>query len=172
MDLLPDRDIKKVAQDLIVALSLELISQGHKNTGSLISSMSSKIINLGNVKELQIFMNEYGLIVNDGVKANKVPYSRGSKRGGKSRYIQGLIDFVKNKGLASGDKEAQSIAFAIAAVHKKEGIGTNKSKRFSKNGKRKGWIDDTLKDKLDSIANQVHNVAFKSFSIEVDQILK
>ena len=94
MDLLPDRDIKKVAQDLIVALSLELISQGHKNTGSLISSMSSKIINLGNVKELQIFMNEYGLIVNDGVKANKVPYSRGSKRGGKSRYIQGLIDFV------------------------------------------------------------------------------
>lgn len=172
MEILSDSDIKKFAQDLIVALSIELINQGHKNTGSLISSMSSTILNKGDAKDLLIFMNEYGLVVNDGVKANKVPYSRGSKRGGKSKYIQGLVDFVKQKGLASGDKEATSIAFAIASVHKKEGISTNKSKRFSKNGKRKGWIDDTLRDKIGGITNDLHDVAFRNVSLNIDEALK
>ena len=134
--------------------------------------MSSKIVNMGDSKELLIFMNDYGLTVNDGIKANKVPYSPGSKRGGKSRYIQGLIDFVKQKGLASGDKEAQSIAFAIAAVHKKEGIGTDKAKRFSKNGKRTGWIDDTLENKFDSLTNGLHDAAFRSVSLDIDKTLK
>ena len=172
MELLPDSELKKIAQDLIVDLSLELMAQGHKNTGSLISSLSSQIVDLGNSKDLLIYMSDYGLVVNDGVKASKVPYTRGAKRGGKSKYIQGLIDFVKSKGMASGDKEAQSIAFAIAAAHKKDGISTNKSKRFSKNGKRRGWIDDTLKAKFDSLADSVQDTAFRSISVELDQILK
>jgi hypothetical protein len=46
--------------------------------------------------------------------------------------------------MGKSEKEAKSIAFAIASKHKKEGMPTKTSARFSKTGKRTGFIEQAL----------------------------
>jgi hypothetical protein len=46
--------------------------------------------------------------------------------------------------MGKSDKEAKGIAFAIASKHKKEGMPTKGSVRFSKTGKRTGFIEQAL----------------------------
>ena len=87
----------------------------------------------------------------------------------KSKYIDGLTDFAKKR-FGLNDKEAQSAAFAIAKKQKKEGMPTKNSFKFSKNGKRTGFIDDTIQNATpaiekiieESIFNFIINYNFKT----------
>ena len=71
----------------------------------------------------------YGIIQNEGVAADKIPFipnserkARGMERSGfkTSKYIQGLVNYVKKK-MGASDKDALSIAFSIA--HKQRAVG-------------------------------------------------
>ena len=71
---------------------------------------------------IQGYVLDYMATINTGVTASRIPYSRGSGAR-SSQYIQGLTNYVKRR-MGKSDKEAKSIAFAIASKHKKEGMPT------------------------------------------------
>lgn len=134
---------------LISALSEELIAQGHRNTGSLIKSFEGRVRpdKLG----VEIWGNKYAHYVDKGVKANRIPYTKGRGRGGRSKYIQALIEYFKQKGVA----DPKAAAFATANAHKREGMPTRRSLRFSSTGKRTGFIGTAIQKNRESIDREL-----------------
>jgi len=126
---------------LISALSEELIAQGHRNTGALIKSFEGRVRpdKLG----VEIWGEEYAHYLNKGVRASVVRnrmYSGNRGRGGTSDYIKGLIAYFEQKGAA----DPKAAAFATANMHRKGGMPTNRSIRFSRTGARRGFIKFAL----------------------------
>jgi hypothetical protein len=97
-----------------------------------------------------IYVLESAVILNYGVTANRVPFG-GSGRGGKSKYIQALLDWAANIKPNLSDKERKSFVFAVAKKAKKEGHPTNGSYAFTKNGRRKDWIKYSIEMNSDNI---------------------
>lgn len=140
-----DAEIKSVLNDALVfvvgKLKEELKAQGHVLTGNLLNSIQISFIETGDEIIGGIISEEYGLALDKGVRAKRIPYKRGS--GAKSsKYIAALIRFFELRGL--GPKNARSAAFATANVHKREGMPTQNSFKYSSNGRRTGWISDTV----------------------------
>lgn len=142
--------LNRVAAIIRKELTKEIIAQGHNLTGKLKDSIRQEIVKSGGDLSLDIFIEDYGIFVDRGVKASRIPYKPGSGRK-TSKYINGLMDFVRKRGLATGDKEVKNIAFAIAMKHKKEGMPTRSSRRFSKNGKRLNFVQEALDRVVDDI---------------------
>lgn len=140
------KDLSDNLDDLGYFLKVELQKQlkgsGHEATGKLSKSIEHEVQDYAKGLELTISYLRYGIFVNDGVSAARVPFGR--KTGAKfSLYIQGLIEWVKVKRLAQG-VEAVGLAFGIARKHKKVGISTPDSRRFAPNGVRNGFRDRVL----------------------------
>ena len=118
----------------------ELLRQGHKATGSLIKSVEPKVASTQLTKMVGVILaNDYGLIVDGGVKASRVPFS-GVGGGGTSQYIQALIEWANIVRPSLTDEETKSFVFAVANTHRREGIPTNGSFSYSENGRRTEWI--------------------------------
>ena len=123
-------------------LTEELVRQGHKLTGSLIQSLDTKYKEGKRKDRIDFLMLKYGLYLNYGVKPERIPYTEdGPPRGGKSKYIQGLIEFAMKK-FSLDKKAATSVAFAIAKKQKKKGSPLS--------GKI-GFIDNVLEKDDDAI---------------------
>ena len=128
---------------LIDQIKKELEGQGHRASGELIESIGAEIKNTGDQIIANILMEDYGWVLDTGVKRSKIPYSRKRDnnkriRGGVSQYIEGLIKWaliVKT----SDRKKAKSFAFAVAQRAKLAGHPTKGSYSYSKNGRRKAW---------------------------------
>jgi hypothetical protein len=116
--------------------------QGHELTGSAVKQMETMVRMEINTLIIEGFVPDYMAINNQGVTAARIPYTPNSGRP-PSKYISGLIDYVKKR-MGKSDKEAKGIAFAIASKHKREGMPTKTSARFSKTGKRTGFIEQAL----------------------------
>ena len=102
-------------------LTDELIRQGHKLTGALIESFEGKVRETTDKTSLDFLMLIYGRSLNDGIPPERIPYTiGGAPRGGKSKYIEGLIDFALKR-FTLDKKRATSIAFAIARKQKEKG---------------------------------------------------
>jgi hypothetical protein len=159
----------KIGQIAIEAVKLELAAQGHRLTGALIDSVTYQVKQTATGALIEGLLLDYGIPVNTGVPAANIPYTRkanlgtfrktGFRRsGGKaSKYIAGLKLFAKLR-FRVNEREATRIAFAIANKHKKEGMPTQASKRFSSTGKRTGAIQDGLAnvdDKIQEVINEV-----------------
>lgn len=129
------------AVELAMQFIDELKDQGHKATGRLIASVVARVSSALDEIDLALSHLDYGIIVNTGVSANRVPYSRGS--GAKtSKFIDALIAWVRLRGIAGGlDKKVKSVAFAIATAMKRDGVPTRGSYKFTNNGRRTMWID-------------------------------
>lgn len=135
------RELSRLIGELILRdLALELRDQGHKLTGGLIRSLEYKVRRTANEVLIDFFSAPYGRILNTGVPARKIPFSPGAPRGKTSKYIEGLIRYAKKR-FGFSKKQATRRAFQIANAHKREGMPTRGSYRFSKNGRRTGWID-------------------------------
>jgi len=129
-----EAQLAKIGDLLVVAFREELKEQGHFLTGRLNRSIEARI----RTNIVQIFANDYALYLDSGVKPNRIPFGGG---GGKSsQYIQGLMAYAMQRFKVNA-KEATKIAFAIANVQKRQGMPTKRSFRFSKNGKRTGFIE-------------------------------
>lgn len=129
-------------------LTDELIRQGHKLTGSLIHSLDSKFKEAKTKDRIDFLMLSYGRALNDGVKPNKIPYTIGGPpRGGKSKYIQGLIEFAMKK-FSLDKKAATGVAFAIAKKQKEKGSPLT--------GKI-GFIDNSLEANMDKIVELIQD---------------
>ncbi len=156
-----DLDLSNIEKLIINELQQELIGQGHKATGSLINSMEGRTMVLPNSVVVEILMDDYSQYVNDG-----------RKPGGKKVPISVLIDWVERRGIASGNKDVKNAAFAIQQKIFREGSPTDGSFKFSNNGRRKGFIDFVIDNKLDPILAQLGDDVFQEFDALVTDIVK
>ncbi len=142
MDELNDLLFKFISKQL----TDELIRQGHKLTGALINSLDSKVRETTSGTSFDYLMLVYGRSLNDGIKPANIPYTiGGAPRGGKSKYIEGLINFALKK-FTLDKKKATGIAFAIARKQKEKG--------FPLTGKI-GFIDNVLSADMDEITELI-----------------
>lgn len=140
---------------LVQKLGQELRDQGHSLTGDLITSLEYRVRETATGVTVEFIANQYGEYLNTGVSASRIPYTpRGPRRGGTSQYIQALIRYVERR-MGLRGKEATGVAFAIARAHKREGMPTRASYRFSKNNRRTGWVDVVLKQEENKIQETV-----------------
>ena len=135
-----------------------LVQQGHVMTGELKNSVGGMVKSEADGLVAEISFLKYGLAQDTGIKAGKIPYSRGSGAS-RSKYIQGLIKFVKMK-IESNEKKAKGIAFAIAQTHKRKGMHT-------KNGnpapQQQGWFSKAVESQQSAIEDVVQAAIFANF---------
>ena len=136
--------IDKVATNIQVILAEELIRLKRRASGAFINSLSHVIERDG---ELGIVIKIRGLdywkIINYGVAANKIPYTAGKRTGASdSDYINGLIRWIKIKGIASDNDVVRGIAFAIATKQTSKGKGWGLGNPMDKG--KLGFIEKSL----------------------------
>ena len=154
-------DFNKVGKLIIASLQKELIEQGHDATGNLINSFEQRVIEVPNSIVLEILMDDYGIYVNEG-----------RKTGGKKVPINVLVDWIERRAIVNGDKEVKSLAFAIQQTIHKEGIPTKGSFKFSNNGRRKGFIDFVIDNKLDNAINELEEQVFEGYDETIATMVK
>ena len=141
------RTLFRLGNKMLEEFGLSLIKKQRKASGKLINSMKTVVQNVVGGVQLELKMLNYWRVVNDGVEADRVPYSRGSGKR-NSKYIRGLINWLRIKGIASEVQHIKQIAFAIATKHKREGIPLDKNKL--------GFVDDVLETGiLDDLRSEV-----------------
>ena len=119
-----------ISRTLFAEMTAILQQQGHIFSGNLVKSFEVKVEEKMTETNIMFLMENYGLSLNYGIPANRIPFSPiPPYRGGKSKYIEGLRRWAKVKFSAS-DKRALSIAFAIANKHIKEGYPLSKKIGF------------------------------------------
>lgn len=160
---------------LITDLKRELIDQGHILTGTLRDSIEMlPIIKNKDITEAFVVLERYYEALDTGVPSTSIRFSRGSGKG-HSRYIEALIRFWELKAGLTGDN-AVSAAFALATKHKKEGMPTQNSWRYSSNGRRKEFFShtinnsrhiDTFEDRLQIISEEIAERIFDKFQINI-----
>ena len=158
-------ELVKILSDFIFKqLTAELISQGHKLTGALINSFEARIKEQTEDKlTIDFLMLNYGLSLNDGIKPDRIPYTPGGpRRGGTSKYIEGLIRFAKQRFFAD-QKRATQIAFAIATKQKREG--------YPLTGKI-GFIDNVLNGDENAIVALIEERFEASLQLLIEEFTK
>ena len=167
-------ELQKLADDIaqmaIDAVANEWKAQGHNLTGAAIKNMETVIHTETDKIIIEGFVPEYMAINNKGVLSTKIPYYPGSGRK-ESEYIKGLMKYAKQR-FGASDKEAKSIAFAIASKHKKEGMPTIKSQKHSQTGKRTGFIEQALEKKEAEMADLINRAIYQSMIITVETFYK
>ena len=154
-------DFKFIEQFIILELQEELIGQGHQATGNLVNSFEGRTMTLPNKIVIEILMDDYGTYVNEGRKA-----------GGKKVPIDVLINWIEKRAIVNGDKEKKNLAFAIQQKIFKEGSPTQGSFKFSLNGRRKGFIDFVIENKLDEVFDAIRMEVFEGFEEQISDIIK
>lgn len=151
-------DIKAIAaqaRDIAVKeLKESLVASGGVNTGKGLNSIEGVLKDFGYVIEVQVFAREYLKYFDRGTPANKIPFNPGSGRK-TSKYIDGLTEYWKSKGL--NEKEAKSAAFALAHKHKKYGNPL----RFKGNGSK------FLTSRIKTIKEQVEDLLIGSMGVTI-----
>lgn len=165
-----DSEISRVAKFLVDTIGENLVRQGHKRTGKLLNSIEFVVVN--NFRELgfDIYMEHYGAIVDKGVKAERIPFTIGSGAK-KSKYIEALIRWAKTFSFIQSHKEAKSFAFAVAMKHKKEGMPTQGSFRFSETGERTDFFTGVLEDNEDKITDMLLESIGNEFQFILDDLI-
>lgn len=151
-----ERLARNIANLVIKALQMQFILQGHRLTGKLNKSIEERIEVTDFGLKIQILLEPYGIILNRGVPANKIPFSLSRTGNRSSKYIKGLQRFAKLRFFVS-DKQALRIAFAIARKHKREGMPTKGSFKFSRTGKRTDAFQEALNDSQKAIDSLIQD---------------
>ena len=154
---------EQVGEVVKKAVKQAFIMQGRSLTGALVNSIDYSVNATVTSAFIEFTLLDYGMILNYGVPANRIPFSPGS--GAKSsKYIDGLKMYAKLR-FNANDKEAERIAFAIAHKHKKFGMPLDK---------KTGAVEQGLKESSDEVEalisealTKVINVLFLSSFAEV-----
>lgn len=163
--------LAQLTRVIVEAVAAEWKAQGHNLTGNAVDQIEVVVRDLVfGYTGLDVMVVDYMAINNQGVKAKKIPYKRGS--GAKeSEYIKGLIDYAKKR-FVVGDKEAKQIAFAIATRHKREGMPTKASARFSSTGKRTGFFEVVIAGIEERLAKIIEESVEETFNFVFDNYFK
>lgn len=146
-----------------------LQAKGHVNTGRLLASIEKRVQQEGNNIVGIIEMLDYGLPQDTGIPAKNIPFS-GIGGGGKSKYIQALIQWVKQKGFGAGTlSEQKGIAFAIAKTHAK--VGMHSQKGFPAPNK-KGFFTEAVEKLEPEIEAVITKAVEKNFEVLIDKAIR
>lgn len=159
-----DRDIlQNLAELLIKNMRAQIELAGHVMTGSLRDSLESQITETSTSAVIEILLNDYGLALDQGVPPDRVPFDFiPPYRGGRSDYIEGLARFATLKLGANSEREALSIAFAIANKHKRAGLPVAGPSEF---------IQKTLDTTEQQITQAVEDYAAAVFGVMMDDFI-
>jgi hypothetical protein len=154
---------EQVGEVVKKAVKQAFVMQGRTLTGALVNSIDYSVNATVNSAFIEFTLLDYGMILNYGVPANRIPFSPGS--GAKSsKYIDGLKMYAKLR-FNANDKEAERIAFAIAHKHKKFGMPLDKKTGAVEKGleESKEEVEELISEAL----TKVINVMFLSSFAEV-----
>jgi hypothetical protein len=164
------KELSFVADFLVDAIIDNLILQGHKGSGKLMKSIVYSVQTFLDGLGFDVYMERYGIYLDKGIKPERIPFSIGSGRQ-SSKYIQGLIRFAKTLPFVSNQRQAQSIAFAIAVVQKREGMSTVASRRFSATGRRQGFFTDAVEDNTAQVQELLEGAMGNTIQVILDGIV-
>lgn len=162
--------LEQIATLAIQAVAIEWKAQGHNLSGKAIRELETRIVEKANSTVIEGYVIDYMSNINSGVPASRIPYNPGSGAR-SSKYIDGLINYVKRR-MGKSDREAQRIAFAIASKHKREGMPTKGSRRFSKTGKRTGFIEQALDNIEPQLAQLIEQGIEESIIFVIDSFFQ
>lgn len=114
--------LQNLAALLVQEMRQQIKIANHIMTGSLADSVESMILNTITGRKIEIWLNDYGIALDQGVPPERIPFTDPSGRGGRSKYIEGLQRFAQLKLGVTDQRESLSIAFAIAKKHKRVGM--------------------------------------------------
>lgn len=114
--------LKNLAELLKAEMRQQLRIAGHVMTGELADSIEERILSTITGRKIEIWLNSYGIALDQGVPPERIPFTEPSGRGGRSLYIEGLQRFAQIKLGVTDNRDSLSIAFAIARKHKKVGM--------------------------------------------------
>lgn len=139
--------VTRAVQELIDEIREELSFQGHNLSGGLFRSIRQRVETTADRLVSEVEMLAYGAVLNDGVKPSRIPFGRPTSGmpGRRSAFIAGLQAWVKERGIETNDALALRIAFRIAKVMRREGSPTRGSRKFSRNGRRRGFFNVGLR---------------------------
>lgn len=138
--------------------------QGHELTGRAVREMRMQVIETASGIDINGLILDYMARVNEGTPADKILVN--------SRYISELTDYVIRRGIESGRQEAEDIARRIATTHYTEGSPTIASRRFSKTGKRTGFIEDGLERAKDEIKEATRQAFERIIQTRIESFFK
>jgi hypothetical protein len=142
-----------IAKKCNTLIADEWTAQGHDLTGKFRSALTYVVREEDGSTKIDLIdgTSGYGVILNKGVTADRIPFSPGSGRK-TSKYIEGLARYAKLR-MGASDKDAVSIAFAIAHTHKAEGMPSQGSRRYSSTGERTQFVQ-AVEDKFKAIIEE------------------
>ena len=138
-------DIKLIRDkviDIQAILGLKLIELKREASGALINSFENEITETNNYSfNINIKGLNYWKYVEFGTEGANIPYDARKRTGNQpNAYIEGLMRWIKIKGIASENKTVKAIAFAIATKQTAKG-GWGKGNPMDKN--KLGFIRKT-----------------------------
>jgi hypothetical protein len=154
---------EQVGEVVKKAVKQAFVMQGRTLTGALVNSIDYSVNATVTSAYIEFTLLDYGMILNAGVPASRIPFSPGS--GAKSsKYIDGLKLYAKLR-FNANDKEAERIAFAIAHKQKKFGMPLDRKTGAVEKGlnESKEEVEALISEAL----TKVINVLFLSSFAEV-----
>lgn len=135
--------LKKLRDGLVKNLKKEILLQKHKATGKMLNSVRGAIVVSPSGTYVEVYAELYSKFVDSG------------RRTGVTRVpVFALMEWVKARGIASGEQAVKSAAFAIREKIFQEGIPTRTSKSLA--ARRTGMIEFTLKNSEELIQKTVN----------------
>ncbi len=122
-------------QIIIDELAKSFNKERHFLTGKLIDDIATDVEVKKGGFVVSYLTYKYGVYLNNGVTAARIPYTRGSGAA-RSLYIEGLMKYVRLRMGISDEKTVKSVAFAIATEQKKRGMPLRTE------GKGTKWADN------------------------------
>lgn len=156
--------LEKIRKDLKAALATEWVLQGHRLTGEFEEEIEVRTIEKDNSLQIDVLMLKRGKALEIGRHRNEIQIT--------GAYIAGLIDYVRKRMEIIDSKKAKSVAFAIAKTHQKEGMPSKKSRRFSKTGKRTGFVNETIRKNSETFARLMKEYAKRDVEIQLDLLVR
>ncbi len=145
---------------IVDKLRKELLEQGHRSTGKLMDTMRHEVKKLGSGYEIVIYAKDYAKIVDQGFGP------------GKMVNVFALAEWVEQKGIATGEKEIKSAAFAIRQNIFKQGMPTNNSLNFTSNGRRTNFIGAVIEANQKAIVSDLFKVFSKNAIFTLSNAIK
>ena len=152
-----DNLLSMLGEFYIEKFSEELIAQGHNNTKTLSETMRYETDGHATVN---IYMQDYAKFVDSGVRPGKIV------------SVYALIEWIEQKGIASGEKEIKSMAFAIRKKIEKEGSPTSNAYNFSDNGRRTGFIEVVASEQTKFVLSLIQKELGKLNTGFFDNVIK
>lgn len=150
--MLSQLELLDLSREATASIKESFLRQGHNATGRGVESIRGEVYSGRGVSGVRVRADEYLLAVDRGISAKKVPFGKKSG-GGSSKYVEGLVKWVVDKGIAPIE-EAPAVAFAIANVASVEGHPTQGALKYSDTNRRTNFISEAIEGDLRGLTAQ------------------